>query len=109
MPYGRGEVWWGPAPHKPGPSYRPWVIVSDDTHPFSHTECIALAMTSQQYAAGIDVPDGAWIRGGSDTESSISPWYVVTIKHRDLDRQQGELDAELVADAGVELHAYTSA
>ena len=108
MDHDRGEVWWGPAPHEAGPSYRPWVIVSDSTHPFSDIECIGLALTSQRHADGIRVPDGDWVRGGSNTRSYISPWYVATIKHRDLDRQQGRLAATLV-DAAIErLHQYTS-
>lgn len=102
-----GEVWWGPALHKSSPAYRPWVIVSTDTHPFADTECIAVAMTTQQHAEGIPVPDDAWIRGGSNKQAYISPWYVTTIKHRDCDRQQGALEDELIAEAIEQLHAYT--
>ncbi|MFC7076093.1 type II toxin-antitoxin system PemK/MazF family toxin [Haloarcula halophila] len=109
MVYEQGDVWWGPAPHKSGPSYRPWVIVSDDGHPFSHTECIALAMTTQQHAGGIPVPDDAWIQGGAQTDSYISPWYTTTIKHRDLDNQQGTISLSLVTEAVDELHRYTPA
>jgi hypothetical protein len=36
----RGDVWWGPAPHKSDPAYRPWLVVSDDAHPFASEECI---------------------------------------------------------------------
>lgn len=107
MAHDRGEVWWGPAPHKSGPAYRPWVIVSDHTHPFSQTECIALAMTTQRHTAGIEVTDSAWIRGSSNKTSYISPWYVATIKYSDFDRQQGELKASIVADAAENLHRYT--
>jgi hypothetical protein len=69
MTHDRGDVWWGPAPHKSGPAYRPWVIVSESSHPFAETECIALAMTTQHHAAGIAVPDSAWIRGGANKKS----------------------------------------
>ena len=109
MAQDRGDVWWGPAPHKSGPAYRPWVIVSESSHPFAETECIALAMTTQQHAAGIDVPDSAWIRGGTDKKAYISPWYGATIKDADFDRRQGELAADIVADAVAELHRYTPA
>ncbi|MBO4249495.1 hypothetical protein IL252_16940 [Halomicrobium sp. IBSBa] len=109
MSYEQGEVWWGPAPHKSGPSYRPWVIVSDGSHPFAHTECIALAMTTQQHTGAISVPDDAWREGGSDTDAYISPWYTTTIKHRDFDRQQGTLEPTLVVEAVSELHRYTTA
>ena len=66
-------------------------------------------MTTQQHAAGIDVPDGAWIRGGTDKKAYISPWYVTTIRDADFDRRQGERAADIVADAVAELHRYTPA
>jgi mRNA-degrading endonuclease toxin of MazEF toxin-antitoxin module len=108
MGYDQGAVWWGPAPHKSGPAYRPWVIVSDDAHPFDHTECIGLAMTTQRHDAGIEVPESAWVTGGAEKQSYISPWYTTTLKHRDLDRQQGRLRDDLVATAVTALHDYTA-
>ncbi|MFC6873773.1 type II toxin-antitoxin system PemK/MazF family toxin [Halobellus marinus] len=107
MELDRGAVWWGPAPHKASPAYRPWVVVSDNSHPFADTECIAVAMTTQAHAEGILVPDDAWIRGGSDKSAYVSPWYVTTIKQRDFDRQQGVLSEPLLADVIAELHRYT--
>lgn len=65
-------------------------------------------MTTRNHPAGIAVPDGAWIRGGSNKDAYVSPWYVTTIKHRDLDNQQGKLAASLVAAAIEALHDYTS-
>lgn len=97
----------GPAPHKSGPGYRPWLLVSDESHPFAHTKCIALGMTTTDHAKGIAVSDEAWIAGGSDVESYISPWYVTTIKLRDLDDHQGTLVPDLVTEAVDALHGYT--
>lgn len=107
MPHDRGDVWWGPAPHKTAPSYRPWLIVSDTAHPFAHSECIALAMTSQQHPAGITVADSDWTRGGSQKDAYISPWYVTTIKYCDLDRHQGTLADDIITRVVEELHRYT--
>lgn len=98
----------GTGPPQVRASHRPWVIVSDSSHPFSREECIALAMTTQRHRAGIEVPEDAWVEGGSDTDSYVSPWYVATIKTRDFDRQQGTLDDEILADAIEALHRYTS-
>ena len=106
MTYTRGEVWWGPAPHKSSPSYRPWLIINTDTHPYARTETIVLAMTTQTHTEAIEVPDDAWLRGGSNKQSFISPWYVTTIKHRDLDNLQGELQPNIVVTAIDELHQY---
>lgn len=107
MPHDRGEVWWGPAPHKNGPAYRPWLLANDDSHPFAHTECIALAMTTTEHPEGIAVPDTAWVEGGSDVQSYISPWYVATIKHRDFDNQQGTIGGPFLTWAVEALHEYT--
>lgn len=107
MPCTQGEVWWGPAPHKLDPAYRPWLLISDDSHPFADVECIAVGMTTQNHSDGIAVSDEAWIRGGSQKDAYISPWYVATIKQRDLDNQQGELADSLVADAIDAVHGYT--
>jgi len=109
MSHTQGEVWWGPAPHKTDPAYRPWLIVSDSSHPFADVESIVVGMTTQHHPDGIAVPDDAWIEGGSRKRAYISPWYVTTIKGRDLDDQQGTLAQPLVAEATEALHKHTPA
>lgn len=106
MAVSRGEVWWGPALHKSGPAYRPWLVVSDTSHPFSDVECIVVAMTTQDHADGIAVSDEAWVQGGSKKDTYVSPWYVTTIKQRDLDNQQGKLVDDLIADIVEALYDY---
>lgn len=108
MPVEKGDVWWGPAPHKSAPSYRPWLVVSDDSHPFARNECICVALTTQQHPRGVSIPDDAWVRGGSQKPAYVSPWYVATMKHRDFDDQQGELSDKIVDAAVRELHEYTA-
>jgi hypothetical protein len=109
MSFEQGEVWWGPALHKSSAAYRPWVIVSTATHPYSHEECVVLAMTTKEHPEGIPVPESEWVTGGSDTKAFVSPWYPTTIKQRDFDNQQGRLSRDLVVDAIEELHQYTPA
>ena len=99
MTKSRGAVWWGPAPHRGSSSYRPWLIISDGSHPFDEVESIALGMTTRPHPRGIAVPDEAWERGGSKQDSYVSPWYVTTVKGRDFDQLQGTLSASLVETA----------
>jgi mRNA-degrading endonuclease toxin of MazEF toxin-antitoxin module len=106
MAVSRGEVWWGPAPHKSSPAYRPWLVISDTSHPFSDEECIVVAMTTQNHPDGIAVSDEAWVQGGSEKDAYVSPWYVTTIKQRDFDNQQGRLTDSLVADVVEALRGY---
>lgn len=109
MSHDRGNGWWGPAPHKDTPAYRPWVILSTDEHPFAESECIAAAMTTRRHADGIAVPDDGWIEGGSETQSYVSPWYVATFKYRSFDRRQGRLSEPLVGRVAEELRSYVPA
>jgi hypothetical protein len=103
----RGEVWWGPAPQKDTPSYRPWLLLSTADHPFADTECIAVAMTTQRHPEGIPVPDAEWIEGGAETDSYVSPWYAATFKYHSFDRKQGRLAESLVGRVASRLHEYT--
>lgn len=105
----RGEAWWGPAPFKSTTNYRPWLVISDDSHPFASEECIALAMSTQRHDGSIAVAQDDWIDGGSDVDSFISPWYVNTIKLRAFDNRQGTLAPALVTEAVEALHGFTPA
>lgn len=103
---GRGEVWWGPAPHKETSAYRPWLLLSTDDHPFAAEECIGVAMTTQDRPEAVEVSDDAWTRGGSNEQAYVSPWYVATMKHAAFDRQQGSLHEPLIERVARALHSY---
>ena len=107
MNYSQGEVWWGTAPHKSNAAYRPWLIISDDAHPFAGEESIVVALTTQQHPDGIAVLEDDWVRGGSDKDAFISPWYVTNMKHRDIDNLQGVVSEAIITEAISELRRYT--
>jgi len=65
-------------------------------------------MTTQGHPDGIAVSNEVWVRGGSEQEAYISPWYVTTIKHRDMENQQGEIAERLVVEAIEALHRYAT-
>lgn len=65
-------------------------------------------LTTQQHPEGAEVRGNDWVRGGAQQTSYISPWYVATIKHSDLDRQQGELAEAVTETAVTDLHTYTA-
>lgn len=67
-----------------------------------------MALSTQEHPQSIEIPDEAWVRGGSRKDAYASPWYVTTMKHRDLDNQQGALTNDLLESAVDALHRYTS-
>jgi len=102
----RGEVWWGQAPFKGQGIYRPWLVVSTQSHPFLDEECIVLALTTTCHEEGVAVSSEAWVSGAPEVDSYVSPWYVTTLKLRELDCQHGRLDEGFVSKAVQQLHDY---
>lgn len=87
---GRGAVVNGPdlfGDH----DYRPYVRLSDETHPFSTEEALYAAVTSTQREAAIQLTVADFSTGGLPRESYVNPWTIVSIRHADMGEQQGRL------------------
>ncbi|WP_210425008.1 type II toxin-antitoxin system PemK/MazF family toxin [Halorussus halobius] len=94
MKYDRGDVAFGVDPFGNGKNARPWVIVSDDTHPFYGEQYVALTLTSKTwYDDGVELRDDHWVRGGMPEDSKVVTWGLGSLAHDDLDpdRWQGTL------------------
>lgn len=99
-----GDVVWHEAPFKPPQSDgsrpdRPWLIVSNDNHPFHGTEYIVLGMTTNPRAEGLRVQQSDWTDGGTSRTSFISPWFAMTLKHADITHRIGAIHDSLVNNA----------
>ena len=91
--YTRGDVVKAPDPF--GHPSRPFVVLSDDTHPFSDEEAIYAAITTTARSDAIPITEGDFLSGGlPDDPSYASPWALLTIKHADVMDQEGTLDAQ---------------
>ena len=101
----RGDVVFGDDPFNGENAGRPWVILSNhEGRPFHGDQYIALTLTSKSWMEGlIEIPDAAWIRGGTPDESRIVPWGVQSVDATDIDFWQGRLASELVDKAVAEL------
>ncbi len=93
----RGDVVWHPAPFKNKPSERPFLILSDDDHPFHGSEYAVVGLTRTNRPPAIPLDRSSWKLGDPGEESYASPWYVFTIKHDNIVRPQGALTAETTA------------
>jgi len=99
MKYDRGDVVFGVDPFDNGKNARPWLIVSDDSHPFYGEQYVALTLTSKTwYDDGFALRDRDWIRGGMPENSKVMTWGFGSPSHDDLDRDrwQGTLEATVV-------------
>lgn len=93
-PFRRGDVVWHPAPFKQPPRERPFLVLSDDSHPFHGSEYAAVGLTRTNRPPAVELTSGSWSAGDPDGESYASPWYVFTIKHADVIRPKGALTGD---------------
>jgi mRNA-degrading endonuclease toxin of MazEF toxin-antitoxin module len=88
-PYKRGDVVWHPAPFRDGG--RPFVVLSDDDHPFYGEEYVVVGVTTTERARAVPLTPDAWAEGGAPTASWASPWYLLTVKHATITDRLGRL------------------
>ena len=69
--------------------YRPYVCLSDDTHPFSDEEALYAAITTTRRAVAIPLTADDFTTGGLPRDSYVNPWTIATIRHADIQHEEG--------------------
>lgn len=77
--------------------YRPYVCLSDESHPFSEEEALYAAVTTTRRAVAIPLGDDDFESGGLPRQSYVNPWTIVSIRHSDIQQEEGRLDEETVS------------
>lgn len=62
-PFERGDVVWHPAPFKSRPSERPFLILSDASHPFHGSEYAVIGLTRTNRPPAVELDQAAWELG----------------------------------------------
>lgn len=93
MSYDRGTVVKGPDLFADHP-YRPSVCLSDDTHPFSDEEALYAAVTTTRRPVAVPLTDDDFTSGGLPRDSYVNPWTIVSIRHADIETEEGQLIEE---------------
>jgi mRNA-degrading endonuclease toxin of MazEF toxin-antitoxin module len=86
--------------------YRPYVCLSDDTHPFRDEEALYAAVTTTRRAVAIPLTDDDFAAGGLPRESYVNPWTVASIRHADIQHEEGQLVEATVETIGREAASY---
>lgn len=103
----RGDVVRSQDPFKLGTdSQRPWLIVSNGSHPFSDEQFLAVAISTKQYERSLSLDPDVWTIGGVPRESFVSPWAVHSPRIEDLVAWQGRVTAEFTDRVVSELESY---
>ncbi|MEZ3116235.1 hypothetical protein RYH80_09960 [Halobaculum sp. MBLA0147] len=91
--YERGAVVRGPDVFG-GHSYRPWVTLTDRSHPFEDEEGLYAAVTTTRRSVAVPLAADDFVSGGLPRESYVNPWAITTIKDTDVDGVEGHLTDE---------------
>lgn len=105
MSYTRGTVVKGPdlfGPHE----YRPLICLSDDSHPFSDEEALYAAVTTTRRSVALPLTDEDFTTGGLPQESYVNPWTITSIRHADIQAEEGQLTPETTETIAQQAAAY---
>lgn len=108
LPYSRGEVVWGPEPFKSVVRPRPWVVLSNERHPFHGEEYLAATLTTTKRKEVIEIKEKHWIEGGAPKKSYVAPWVIITLKHGDVQEKIGKLKPDFLKRVVEDLKSYIS-
>lgn len=88
----RGDVVRSTDPFKSGRNrQRPWLVVSNDRHPFADEQCVAAALTTTSRSAAHPLYDEYWETGGTPVDSLVLPWALHSVRFDALEAWQGRL------------------
>jgi hypothetical protein len=88
--YERGVVVKGPDVFG-GHDYRPFVCLSDESHPFSDEEALYTAVTTTRRVQAIPLTTDDFVEGGLPRESYVNPWTLTSFRHADISGTEGVL------------------
>lgn len=70
----RGDVVWSDDPFKDETAGRPWLVLNDETHPFSDQQYMTVALSTSGHDAALPIRDDDWVEGGTPKQSYVLPW-----------------------------------
>ena len=104
LPFERGHVVWHEGLFRG--SGRPWLVLSDDRHPFHGEEYLVVGITTTEREDAIELRDEDWTVGGLPRMSYVSPWFLTTLKHAAIERGVGAVTSDTAAEVGRTVVGY---
>lgn len=103
----RGDVVRSADPFKLGEDrQRPWLIINNESHPFSEQQYIAAAISTKQYDDSMPLESNLWEVGGTPRDSFVSPWAVHSPRSEDFVAWQGRLTETFVDEVIAVMESY---
>jgi mRNA-degrading endonuclease toxin of MazEF toxin-antitoxin module len=103
----RGDVVRSRDPFKLGTDkQRPWLIISNENHPFDGEQYITVAISTKEYDPSLPLSNDIWEIGGVPETSFVGPWAIHSPRIDDIITWQGRLTDSFVDRVVDELNGY---
>jgi len=84
---------------------RPYLVVSDESHPFAGEQYIALRISTKTYDPSIPLA-GTYVEGRLDRESVVAPWAVVSLRDENIERAVARVAESITARAATRMAGF---
>jgi hypothetical protein len=84
---------------------RPYLVLSDEAHPFAGEQYVAAGITTKEYRLSVSL-EGRFVEGGLSERSFVSPWAVVSLRETDIDRAVAIVDQTATRTAAERLARF---
>lgn len=84
---------------------RPYLLVSDETHPFAGEQYIAIGISTTEYDESIPLA-GTFIEGRLNRKSFVVPWAVVSVRNATIDRPVARVSPAVTDEAASRMASF---
>ena len=89
-----------------GNNRRPFVVISNEDHPFSSEECLVILITTTERDEAISLPEEKFEEGELPKESYASPWTITTLKTSVVQKKIGKLNSDTMREISDQVTIY---
>jgi len=79
-----------------GAQRRPYLLVSNSTHPFHGEEYLAALVTTTEREQAVPLA-GTYVEGGLPYDSYVNPWNLLTLKETAIEKRAAQASEDVVA------------
>lgn len=84
---------------------RPYLVVSDENHPFAGEQYIAVGISTKSYEESIQLA-GTYVDGSLDRDSYLAPWAVVSLRAHAIERAVARVERSILEHAAERVAAF---
>jgi mRNA-degrading endonuclease toxin of MazEF toxin-antitoxin module len=105
MKVSRGDVIVGPD-FIGGNNRRPFVVISNECHPFSSEECLVVLITTTERDEALQLSEEKFEEGELPKKSFASPWTITTVKTSAVQEKMGKLNSDIMREISDQVMTY---